>query len=39
MSTGSGREFAEARRWDEPEFNETILSGFESSRRHAEEED
>ncbi len=32
-----GRAFAEAWRWDEPEFDEIILTGFESSRRHAEE--
>ena len=33
------RALAEAWRWDEPELDETILSGIESSRRRAEEED
>ena len=30
---------AEAWRWDEPELDEIILSGIQSSRRRAKEED
>ena len=33
------RALAEAWRWDELEFDEIMLSGIESSRRRAEEED
>ena len=32
------RALAEAWRWDEPDLDETILSGIESSRQRAEEE-
>ena len=33
------RALAEAWRWDEPELDEIILSGIQSSRRRAKEED